>query len=180
MEPALAAFLEGLERSAVEEAKWFDGVVELRIASYLHESLPPVEHVTSVRAVLMTEQGIAVMHNPNGSHILPGGRCEPGETIEQTLAREVLEEAGCEITRAQLVGFIHFQHQTPRPDDYPYPYPDFVQVVFAALGRVVSTDTDPDGWEQRVEFVTPDELRTRSLPPNEELFLGRALEVLGG
>lgn len=36
---------------------------------------------------------------------LPGGKTEPGETIEQTIKREVLEELNCKVTSWQPIGY---------------------------------------------------------------------------
>ncbi len=55
-------------------------------------------------ALLFDAQGrVAVMETPRGG-FLPGGGAEPGETAEETLAREVREECGFEIGGVSHVG----------------------------------------------------------------------------
>ncbi len=39
---------------------------------------------------------VLILRAGNGRFYLPGGRVEPGETPQQALAREILEECGCE------------------------------------------------------------------------------------
>jgi 8-oxo-dGTP pyrophosphatase MutT (NUDIX family) len=68
----------------------------------------------------------------DGEQILPGGRREQGETLEQTLRREVIEETGWAIDAPRLLGCLHFHHLSSKPPGYAYPYPDFVQPVFIA------------------------------------------------
>jgi 8-oxo-dGTP pyrophosphatase MutT (NUDIX family) len=68
----------------------------------------------------------------DGEQILPGGRREQGETLEQTLRREVIEETDWAINAPRLLGCLHFHHLSSKPPGYAYPYPDFVQPVFIA------------------------------------------------
>jgi ADP-ribose pyrophosphatase YjhB (NUDIX family) len=44
-----------------------------------------------------------------GYWALPGGRAEPGETVEQTIVREVKEETGLDIKIVRKVGEYHEQ-----------------------------------------------------------------------
>ena len=46
--------------------------------------------------------------------------------------REVLEETGWTIRDARLLGLAHFQHLTPKPVAYRYPYPNFLHLVYVA------------------------------------------------
>ena len=52
---------------------------------------------------------------------MPGGRLEAGESPEDALRREVAEETGWTISRLRRIGFRHFRHLTPKPDDWTYP-----------------------------------------------------------
>jgi ADP-ribose pyrophosphatase YjhB (NUDIX family) len=110
------------------------GELRLRVRTYLTGALPPLELVSSVRAVVLVDAGVIVVRDPTRQHILPGGRREAGEALEQTLRREVLEETGWEIAAPRQLGVVHFHHLTPRPEGYRYPYPDFLHVVYAAAG----------------------------------------------
>src|SRR4051812_49121543 len=68
----------------------------------------------------------------------PGGRPEAGESIDQTVRREVLEEAGFHIEGLVRLGFIHWHHPSPKPAGCPpeFLYPDFVSVVFMSEAAV--------------------------------------------
>jgi 8-oxo-dGTP diphosphatase len=44
-----------------------------------------------------------------GYWALPGGRAEPGETVEQTIVREVKEETGLDIAVVSKIGDYHEQ-----------------------------------------------------------------------
>ncbi len=149
------------------------------MSCYLHDTLPPLEFVTSVRAIVLTSEGVAVLHNPDEAHVVPGGRLEDGEDLLSALSREVLEETGCRLAEPVYLGFTHFEHQTPKPDGYPYPYPDFIQVVYASRAEVVGEAADPTGYEQRVEFVPVKEIRHRAFPKTQTVFLEAGLRILG-
>jgi 8-oxo-dGTP pyrophosphatase MutT (NUDIX family) len=58
-------------------------------------------------AFCVTADGEAVLISPDGSRWgWPGGRPEPGESWEDTLRREMLEEACATVTDARLLGFV--------------------------------------------------------------------------
>jgi ADP-ribose pyrophosphatase YjhB (NUDIX family) len=102
-----------LELQADEQAEW--SPLRLRVRTYLTSTLPPLDLVSSVRALVRQGDKILVVRDPVSVHILPRGRRESGETLMQTLHREVLEETGWTIRDARLIGLAHFQHLTPKP-----------------------------------------------------------------
>lgn len=62
-------------------------------------------HRMSARAVFFDEAGaVALMHNSMHDYYkLPGGGVDAGESIEETLHRELLEETGCEEDTNSLI-----------------------------------------------------------------------------
>src|SRR5689334_15370946 len=140
-----------LALQADERAEW--PPVRLRARTYLTTILPPLDLVSSVRALVRKGDQILVVRDPISVHILPGGRREPGETLMQTLDREVLEETGWTIRDARLIGLVHFQHLTPKPDEYRYPYPDFLHLVYVATADSYDPERhEVDGYELEAGF----------------------------
>ena len=68
---------------------------------------------------------------------LPGGRTEPGETIEQTIAREMIEECNMRVIEWQPLGY---QHLT-KPDGKQI----FQFRVYAKLEKIGKFVNDPGG-----------------------------------
>jgi 8-oxo-dGTP diphosphatase len=176
MNSDLAAFLRRQSLLATESAVWGDGVFPLRLTSYLVDTPPPVPYITSVRCIVLKPGCVLTVRNARDhTHILPGGRREPGEAMEETLRREVLEETGWEIQDPALLGLMHFHHLSPKPGEYPYPHPDFLQTVYVAgAGAFIPDARMPDGFELEATFRSIADVERLGLPSGQRLFLQAA------
>jgi 8-oxo-dGTP pyrophosphatase MutT (NUDIX family) len=170
---SVSCFLASRQPEAVERSDW--GSIRLQVISYLCADLPPDELITSIRAVVCDSERVLVVRDPESEHILPGGRREPDETIEQTLRREVLEETGWQIDRLSLLGVKHFHHLTPEPAEYPYPYPDFFQLIYHAIPLQYHADArESEGYEIDSQLISIVSLDQEALTACERVFLEAA------
>jgi 8-oxo-dGTP pyrophosphatase MutT (NUDIX family) len=170
MNSELTNFLESLTPTVTEADQW--GELNFQVAGYLTASAPPLEYVTSVRAVIRRNEDVLVITAPDREHILPGGRREPGESLLETLRREALEETGWSLRSLRLLGFKQFHHLTPKPDNHPYPYPDFLQAVYAATAETYHPDQRiADDYELDARFLPIAEVRALALSPVQWMFL---------
>jgi 8-oxo-dGTP pyrophosphatase MutT (NUDIX family) len=150
------------------------------VRTYLTSTLPPLDLVSSVRALVRQDDQILVVRDPISVHILPGGRREPGETLMQTLEREVLEETGWTIQSPRLIGLVHFQHLTPRPNDYRYPYPDFLHLVYVATpDRYDAAQREVDGYELEAGFQPLTTVAALPISQGERALLQAAMLASG-
>lgn len=175
----LALFLNTQAPVAEEEVAWLQGTLPLRARSYLTEKHPPLEYVTSARAIVLRDDSVLTIRDPHGVHITPGGRREPGEALMETVRREVLEETGWTLSTLLPLGFRHFHHLNPRPEGYRYPHPDFFDVLYAALAEEFLPEArEVDGWELGASFQPVGEVAATDLTPGERFFLRAAWERL--
>ncbi|MDO8911029.1 MAG: NUDIX domain-containing protein [Phenylobacterium sp.] len=123
------SLIAGRTPSYEGEARW-GPQIHLSVRVFPCAESPPDDLVTSVRGVVFKGAKVVVVDDGIDSHVMPGGRREPGETISQTLARELREECGWSAPSPRLFAMICFRHLSARPDNYRYPYPDFLHLLF--------------------------------------------------
>jgi 8-oxo-dGTP pyrophosphatase MutT (NUDIX family) len=175
--PIFAATLE-------DRTPMFDGEVvwpaaRLRARTFIGDHDWPALLATSVRAVVFRRGAVVVVREIHGeSHIQPGGRIEPGESLEDALRREVLEETGWSLgDELKPLGFHHFQHLGERPADVRHRWCDFVQPLFVAEA-VRYRRADKDMTQSEVgSRLTPIRRALANLAPREGALLEAALRA---
>lgn len=103
---------------------------------------PPDGTPHGAEGVCVTTDGRVVIISPDGTlWDLPAGRPEPGESWEQTLRREMDEEACATIVRARLLGFTRGECVTG---------PERGRVLVRSVWRA---DVELRPWEARFEIA---------------------------
>ena len=119
--------------------------------------------VVVVAAIVERDNRFLVTRRLQGTHLaglweFPGGKCEPGETHETCLAREMTEELGVEA----VIGaeFLTTEHA----------YPDrTIRLHF----RSCSIEGEPRPLiGQEIRWVPRDELTTLAFPPADDELIG--------
>lgn len=106
------------------------------ISLILDEVLPPRHLITSALALAFHEGSFLMTKLHQRGWDIPGGHIEAGETPEQTMRREVMEEAAVELGNVWLLGYQRIRLLGDVPEDYRYPHPDSYQVFY--IGHVVT------------------------------------------
>jgi 8-oxo-dGTP diphosphatase len=89
-------------------------------------------------------------HAPGaGLWTLPGGRIEPGETDEQAVAREILEETGLRVACGRLVG----EAELPGLDGAIIDVRDYLAVVTGGE-LAAGDDADDAAWVTGAELAS--------------------------
>ena len=131
-----------------------------------------------VAGVCVNDKGevlITQRHEPKKPMIhhkwqLPGGGIEFGETTEETVKRELLEEIGCQVKIIKLVPYI---------GTHVYEYKNPVQVVFATyICKIVSGKANNKHYETAaVKWIKPEKIDfSQCLPLLKEIL--QAAELL--
>ena len=126
---------------------------------------------TVVAALIVEDQKILIARRAHGqSHAqkweFPGGKVEPNETPQMSLAREIQEELGFEILVGNFCASNRFQ------------YKDFI-IELSAYWAKRTTKTQPLlSVHDDVRFVAPEELRNYDLTQADIPIMEKAIETL--
>ena len=176
MDEYLGEFLSPLTAFAEETRIWAP-LGTMRITCYLTDNMPPRKYVSSARAVVIDRDRVLLVQDPDESHIIPGGRLEPGETIEDAMRREVIEESGWSLAFCKPIGVLHFTHISTMSEGQTV-LPDFLQVVYAGIPDEYHPELmEADGYEIGTEFVSIDQVRQMDLGSGQLMFLETAVKA---
>ncbi len=90
-----------------------------RVAWFDPPFRPPLAETTQALGICFTPERQIVLVTWNGTDwTLPGGTIEPGETLEQTLTREVWEEACARVRACAYLGCQRVEHLDGDPAPY--------------------------------------------------------------
>ncbi|MCH5583701.1 NUDIX domain-containing protein [Shimazuella sp. AN120528] len=102
-----------------------------RVSEVLSSDLPPKNEITTVFGIITYKKRILLANLYRGWD-LPGGHIEAGESLEETLVREVYEETKVIVDNPTLIGYQQMEVFAPKPQPYRYPYPMSYQVHYHA------------------------------------------------
>ena len=181
MDPGLATFLQSRTADFEQPIVWRGGEHRLYLRGYLTTETPPDAFVLAGKALVIEGGRVLVVRDPDGEHVLPGGRRELGETAAAAAHREVIEETGWSISDPIPLSVLHLHYETPRPANMGrVPYPDFLWQVFAAKPR----SFDPaarhtEGYELGAAFHPISESLKQRLPLFHRVLLEAAVHARG-
>ncbi|WP_286221933.1 Nudix family hydrolase [Marinobacter apostichopi] len=122
------------------------------------DAAAPIREVHVAVAVIIRDGRVLIARRPDHTHQgglleFPGGKVEPGETVQQALVREIAEETGLVVPEVSLEPLIGIRHD----------YGDkrvFLDVwrTTAAAGEAVGCEGQPIAW------VAPEELQDDQFP----------------
>jgi 8-oxo-dGTP diphosphatase len=137
---------------------------------------PPPELVSTACAVAFSDDRLLMTNLRRRGWDIPGGHVEQGEQPEETVRREVKEEAGATLGALHLLGYQRLRLLGPQPQEYRYPYPDCYQVFYwAHVGSL--KDFLPTAETEGCALFTPLEARTLSWVQRHRELYEAALEM---
>jgi ADP-ribose pyrophosphatase YjhB (NUDIX family) len=174
----LTSFLSKYTPAAEGETYWQSIDVHVRVATYLSDVIPPLDCLKSVRCIVFRDDKVLVVRDVDEQHIMPGGRREAGETLEQTVRREVLEETCFAVGELHPLSFAHLQHLKPESTNAFYGAQDFFWLIYwaEASGYIAEARLD-DGRELESGFYPFDEARKLPLDYGQHSLLEAAIQA---
>jgi len=126
--------------------------------------------VTSVVAVIVNGDDQVLLTKRNippflGEWVMPGGKIDLGEPIQEALKREVREEVGLEVEVGRLIDV--FEHVTPGEDNY-----HFIIIYYQCTPFSCDIAHNHDEVAE-ARWVGRDELAQYKMPAGAQFILGK-------
>ena len=126
--------------------------VQFQIAS----SHPPDESISACMVFAITDDGKIAISKPERGWGIPGGHREKGETAEECLRREAIEEVAIELGELELVGYWQTKKRFESEFNRNYPSPAY-QLLYVANVTAIH-DFYPQLEISERAFVLPQEI----------------------
>lgn len=129
--------------------------------------------VPSVVAIVQRGDGLILLIHKvdNGLWALPGGGHDPGESIGQTVVREVKEETGYDVEVVALTGIYTNPNHVMAYDDGEVRQ----QFSIAFRARLAGGEKRTSSESDRVEWLAVDEIAKLNMHPSMRMRLEHAL-----
>lgn len=146
--------------------KWF------RLVTRLDRRPPPIANISTAHCLAFDGDDLVLALHTSRDWTIPGGHLEPGESAEDAMNREALEEAGITVTNPVL-----FAHEEINPHDGIAAGPKYAVPAFQVfyVARLV-TQGQITALEECTEarLFSPDEVRSADGWPQRNLPLYEA------
>ena len=158
------------------EMQW--GQQPVRLTAYACRTMPQEAPITSVHIVSFLGERVLVVRDRKGSFGYPGGRLEPGETLEEAMAREVYEEANAHLHPGYVLFAVLRIECTSRLPGREYPHPYSYMGMYAGVVRALEpVARDPAGIITGRDLFTAAEC-ARRLDEHDRILLKEAVTIL--
>jgi ADP-ribose pyrophosphatase YjhB (NUDIX family) len=147
-----------------------------RIDHYNDPDAPPANSlVPAASAVVVDDQGRILLHRRSDTHLwsIPGGRMEVGESITQTVIREVEEETGLKVVPERLVGIYSNPNHVVEYGDGEIRQQFSICFACRPVGGHLATTTDES---LEVAFFAPEQIEALPMHPSIRLRITHYLE----
>ena len=154
----------------------YGSLINVGRIDYLNDQNAPKVNsvVPSVVAMVHDEQGrvLMIQRSDNGRWALPGGGHDPGESISETVVREVREETGIDVEVVDVTGIYTDPGHVLAYDDGEVRQQFSICFRTRPIGGQLRTSSETT----QVRWVSPADLSTYDVHPTMRLRIEHALD----